>query len=417
MKESPDVIVALDDALDIFPGVSRSSPFSASRQAVSDNVIQDTKANLDEKLQNDYVSCMQELDEFHGKSKDVILAIDGTPEKATTKYKNNQYSHVNIGQKKVWETGFNHSATYNCTNQLFISMKHQNYHHAKHEKDKLKDYIIQLQNSCKTVEEAEAFVKFIDGDRGYYDAELFAAALFNLISIKCKKNKNVRVIIPKKFTRGKENKKIAYLEDPNSEVVFLDYINLSKYTHSSLIDMCKSSGMIEHGSVYQIPIATIAVVDGYKTNKSRTLKELQIEWMKNKNNTLNTKNRIDTLNNEYILLQKAAGIKKTSELRRIRGRKRTRFNNKLIEMKYNEIYKSVKYLKDLNKDRTKILNTLMFFCISTTPNENVLAKKDYFIKLAAIYNERWGIENGFKEDKYKFIKDHKIFSAKLRNNQ
>ena len=403
IKDSAKVEDTLERALDIFSDDNRSSPLSASRQAISDNLIKDTKKSLDKKLREDYISSMNELDGFHGKSKEVILAIDGTPEKTTSRYKNNQYSPINIGQKKKWETGFNYSAIYDATNQLFVSVLHQDYHHSKHKTDKLKDFILQLQDSCKTVEEAGAVVKFIVADRGYYDAELFAAAYFNQISLKCVHNDNTRVIIPKKFTREKENKKIAYLENPNSKDVFIDHIGLSKYSHSSLISRCKTCGMKESYMFYLIPMITVAVVDGYKTNKCRTVEELRIEWMHNKNNIKNTENRIVALSTEYINLQKLAGKKKLHRLTGIKGRKRTTFMNSAIKQKYNEIYKTYRYLKRLKKACTQMLNTLMFFCISTRPNETLSGRECYFINLASLYHERWGIENGFKEDKSKFI--------------
>ena len=106
---------------------------------------------------------------------------------------------------------------------------------------------------------------------------------------------------------------------------------------------------------------------------------------------------------DYIFVQKAAGIKGPPELKKIKGRKRRKFRNNMIKEKYDEIYKSLNYLNKLKRKRTKILSTLMFFCLSTYPNEDVLSRKEYFIKLSDIYHERWGIENGFKEDKSKFV--------------
>ena len=50
IKASQDINTALDNAIEIFTPESRKSPLSASRQAVTDNVIQDTKSNLDDKL-------------------------------------------------------------------------------------------------------------------------------------------------------------------------------------------------------------------------------------------------------------------------------------------------------------------------------------------------------------------------------
>lgn len=404
IKASSDIFLALDSALEIFTPNSRFKSLSASRQAVTDNLPQDTKANLDKRLQNNYIGCMKELEGFQGKSKEIILAIDTTPEESRSKYLNDQYSYVHIGQNNTWKRGFVYSSVYDSTNQLFISAIHRNYHMPMGHNNEVQAFISQLQDSCRIVEEAKSKVKIIDGDRAYYNGELFAAAYFNKISAKCKANDNVRVVVPKKFTREKERKKIEFLENPNSIKVFEDYINLSKYTHPSLIKHCKAARMHNYEGQYHIPIVTVAVVDGYQSNKNRTLKELRLEWMKTKKNIVNSMRRLDAYQNEYLDFQKQAGIRKPLKIKRITQRKRKYFRNSELFCKYKQIIKTMAYLRKMKKYQTEMLNSLMFFCISTRENERIKGKMGYFIKLAQAYHERWGIENGFKEDKAKFIR-------------
>jgi len=281
-----------------------------------------------------------------------------------------------------------YSSVYDCTNQLFISTLHQNYHKPKCENNSIQAFIIQLQNSCKIVEGAGSKVKFIDADRGYYNGELFTAAYFNRISSRCKHNDNIRVIVPKKFTREKVRKKVSFLEDPNSKEVFIDYINLSKYTHPSLKGYCEASEMKTYDSMYHIPVVLVAVVDGYQTNRNRKLKDLKHEWMVTKKNIKTSEDRIDEYQKEYIDLQKEAEIKNPSKIKKITQRKRTKFRNSQLYKKYKQIIKSMEYLKKLKKNQTLMLNSLMFFTI----------------KLAQVYHERWCIENGFKEGKAKFVR-------------
>ncbi|MHA1720776.1 MAG: hypothetical protein ACTSXK_14745, partial [Promethearchaeota archaeon] len=206
------------------------------------------------------------------------------------------------------------------------------------------------------------------------------------------------------FTREKVRKKIAFLEDPNSKEVFKDYINLSKYTHHSLKGYCEASKMKTYNSIYHIPVVSVAVVDGYKTNKNRKLKDLKHEWMVTKNNIETSLDRIDEYQNEYIDLQKRTGIKNPSKIKKITQRKRTKFKNSELYKKYKQIIKSMEYLKELKKNQTMMLNSLMFFTISSRINEVINHKSGYFIKLAQVYHERWCIENGFKEDKAKFVR-------------
>jgi len=347
---------------------------------------------------------MHHLATFNARSKEIILAIDGTPEETRSKYLNGQYSYVNIGQQNTWKRGFNYSGVYDTTNQLFLSCPHKNYHKSKHAQGRLQDFIIQLQNCCRVVEEAGSSVKIIDGDRGYYDAELFAAAYFQQFTKFCRKPYDVKVIVPKKFTRKKLDKKVAFLEDPKSTIITKSTIHLSKYTHPALITMCKAMGVPKEKSLYKIPIIEVAMIDDYSKKSHRNLDQLKLEWKTTKKNLQTSKERLERLQNEYITLQKHAKIKEPKKIKKLTKRKKRLFRTPELYSKYHEIYNTLKYLKKLKSKREKILQSLIFFTISTSPNENISANAAKFIRLAKAYHERWGIENGFKEDKSKFIR-------------
>ena len=404
IKESGQIEESLDKCISELSPDQHSKPFSASRKAVEDNLAQDTKNNLDKRVQENYIDSMHSLDEHNAKSKEVILAIDGTSERTRSKYLNGQYSYVNIGQKNTWKRGFTYSGIMDVTNQLFISCPHKNYHKSKHEDGQLQDFIIQLQNCCKIVEDAGSSVKIIDGDRGYFDAELFAAGYFQLFSKFCRNPHDVKVIVPKKFTRGKENKKIAFLENPESTIITKSTINLSQHTHPALISLCKAENLEKDKSVYQIPIVEVVVVDEYTRKYHRNLEQLKQEWNQTKINLQNSHIRLDNLQDEYLNLQKQEKIKTPKKIAKMTKRKRRLFKTTSLYKKYYEIYRTMNYIKQLKSKQTNILKSLMFFTISTTPFEDVDSNSVKFINLAKAYHDRWGIENGFKEDKYKFIR-------------
>ena len=404
IKESGQIEKILDKFIIELSSDSHTKPFSASRKAVSDNLAQDTKKNLDKKLQENYINSMHTLAEHNARSKEIILAIDGTPEETRSKYLNGQYSYVNIGQKNTWKRGFNYSGVYDATHQLFISCPHKNYHKSKHKQGQVQDFIMQLQNCCRVVEEAGSFVKIIDGDRGYYDAELFAVAYFQQLTKFCRESRDVKVIIPKKFTRGKKQKKIAFLEDPKSTVITKSTINLSKYTHPALISMCETMGLEKEKSLYKIPIIEVAVVDDYSKKTHRNLKQLKEKWNQMKINLQKSQERLNKLQEKYVNLQKSENIKNPKKIKKITSRKRRLFKTPELYRKYCKILNTMKYIKQLKSNQTKIINSLMFFTISTTSNEEVDIESTKFVQLAKAYHDRWGIENGFKEDKSKFIR-------------
>ena len=404
IKDSGQIEATLDKFLSELSPNLHAKPLSASRTAVSDNFAQDTKKNLDKRLQENYITSMHHLATFDARSKEIILVIDGTPEETRSKYLNGQYSYINIGQRNTWKRGFNYSGVYDTTHQLFISCPHKNYHKSKHKQGQLQDFIIQLQNCCRVVEDAGSSVKIIDGDRGYYDAELFAAAYFQQFTKFCRKPYDVKVIVPKKFTREKMDKKVAFLENPESTIITKSTINLSKYTHPTLITMCKAMEIPKKKSLYKIPIIEVAMIDDYSQKSHRNLDQLKLEWKKTKTNLQISKERLEKLQNGYINLQKQEKIKKPKKITKMTQRKRRYFKTTELCTEYNRIYKTLKYIKKLKSNHRKILQSLIFFTISTAPNEDISSKSVKFIRLAKAYHERWGIENGFKEDKSKFIR-------------
>jgi len=404
IKTSSNPEEALDNAIDVFSPEKREKTLSASRQAVEDNLPKDTKQNLDQKLQTNYVSCMTELDDIHAKSKEVVIAIDTTPEETRSKYLNDQYSYVKVGQRNTWKRGFNYSAIYDSTHQLFITNRHQNYHASKHKYGTVQDFITQMQLACKMVENAGSKVRFIDGDRAYYDGELYAAAYFGLLSAKCDQPYDIKVVVPKKFSRGKVEKKKAFLEDPNSKIVSLDSIQLSKYTHPALISHCKAAGLKKKDTMYMIPIVKVAVVDEYSAKKNRSFKDLQQDWLKTKINLKSSYKRLDTLNIIYIVLQKRVGVKNPKGVKNLTTRKRKHRGHPSVLKLYNRIRNTLEYIKRLKREQTEMLNALMFFSISLTEKEVASFDPKKYIDIARVYHERWGIESGFKEDKSKFVR-------------
>jgi hypothetical protein len=290
------------------------------------------------------------------------------------------------------------------THQLFLSNQHLNSHKSKHEAGGVQAFITQLQTACQIVDKAGCQVDVIGGDRGYYDGELFAAAYFGFISKDCTWSTLPRVIVPKKFTRGKEEKKIAFLEDPNSTEVSLDFIQLSPYTHPALIELCKASQLERKDSMFQIPVASVALVDEYGGKKKRSLGELKSNWAQTKQKLVSSAKRLKALQAEYIVEQKKAGIKDPKPIAKKTKRKRRFFRTQALYHAYQAIWKTMLYIESLKSSQHHMLNALMFFCISVTKNENPVNNPEKFMTYAKAYHERWGIESGFKEDKAKFLR-------------
>jgi len=60
-------------------------------------------------------------------------------------------------------------------------------------------------------------------------------------------------------------------------------------------------------------------------------------------------------------------------------------------------------LERWRKEKATLLNTLMFFAISLMPGDDPVANPSVFVAFARDYHQRWGIENGFRDVKGRFL--------------
>ena len=86
-----------------------------------------------------------------------------------------------------------------------------------------------------------------------------------------------------------------------------------------------------------------------------------------------------------------------------KGRRRSKFKSELEKTLYTRCFELHDRLTIVKEQRQEILHATAFFYISISPNEDVLRYSGKFIKYAVDYHERWGIENGFRDVKYKFL--------------
>jgi len=396
----PDTLNLL---ISLFSPKNRSKIFSASRTSCNNNFPKETKHQLDQRMQHSYQQSLRDLNEINAKSKEIMFSIDTSSDLTSSKYLNDQYSFSVVGQQTIWKRAFTYSGIYDNTHQLFISFKHQNYHKSKHKFGDVQDFIKQIQEATKTVYNSGSRVKFINADRGYYDAELFAAAHLNEISALCPKNHKVSVITPKILYKNKEGQKRMFLENGTISQVNLTTLGLSKYTHPALIEKCKQFGLKPKDSIYRVPVVEVVLVDEYSKKTNRSVEDIRQEWKRINSNLTSTKNRLKILEIRFLIEQIAAGISDPKPVPTKGKYKRKNFRTRELKWIYDEVKTTRKYLKKLNKQKTKCLKALSFFTISITAKDVQNFKPAKFIQLAKLYHERWGIENGFRDEKMKFL--------------
>ena len=383
----------------------RGNSFSVHRTTVDDMLPEFTRRECDKWLEDIYLRNMDEISKFNGRSKQITLCLDETPETVHTKYQNGTLQYIHVGQKSTWEKGFEYNAYYDATHQLFLGLTHHDKYFTDAEKRHIRPWIQSLIQKVQVVNQAGCDVKIIEGDRGYYQAEVFAAAPLGLFTSGTKNTCDPRLVIPRKFTREKTSFKWDYLLDTTRGQVFMDYMKLNPYTHPGLKDQVE--GIFEKTSDYRykIPFACVALIDEYSNKNNRTLAEVREEARKIQKKLDIFSKKLAQAEKKYLTYLKAHRSGDPHKPGYGRGRKRTKFLDDYDKANYNRCLDIYDILKRIKGQKTALLKSLMFIAISIFPGEDPCMAPKRFIRLAQDYHERWGIERGFEDTKIKFMRD------------
>lgn len=376
---------------------------SVHRTTVTSMIPQADRSQLDEALTEQYKECVEELEEIGAKSSACIVVVDDTHEKVNTKYYNNNYSYVVVGQTSTWQRGFVYPTEYDSSHQLFMGSKHRDYRLIDSEKKGLRPWFIDVKAKVKMARELGIDQVLIEGDRAYFTAELYAAANLGLIDPGAAPGHNPRVIVPRKFTREKDDYKWRFLLDTAKPQVFIDYINLNPYKNPALRQACENTFKKSSNGQFQIPYVCVAMVDEYSSEKKRTLDEVKARArIVNDHIEQETRNLDDTIK-AYMRISQAFNKGNVKEPSFGRGARRKRFADDDERRAYDACFKIHDRLERWKKEKASVLKTLMFFAISLLPGDDPLTNPSMFIEFAKDYHERWGIENGFRDVKGRFL--------------
>jgi hypothetical protein len=404
IKEATDRDEMIDAILTACDPENRETLLSAHRTTVEASIPRLTREEMDGWLADQYQDCLGELSAIGARSPAVTLAIDDTHEKAGSKYLNGAYSYIHVGQQSTWERGFKYPTVYDCTHQAFVGGRHQDYRLTEDQKRELRPWIRDLQAKCDVAREAGCQVAVIEGDRGYFVAELFAASHFGLFNPGAPAGDQPRVVVPRKFTREKDKFKWDYLLDGDQPQVFVDHLKLSPYTHPALRGACEGVFEKTANYCYLIPYACVAVVDEYVRGSSRTLAEARED-------ARTVQEGIDTCEEELVATEAAYfahfqqySKKPPAKPGAGKGKKREKFHDVTDKCLYEKCCCLRERLKKWKGKKKALLHSLMFFAISLQPGEDPTVRPEVFVALARDYHERWGVENGFRDVKGVFIR-------------
>ena len=403
IAESEDPIVALHLAIEAMDPAREDHAFSVHRTTVSTMIPHADRSQLDDELGAQYMDCISDLDSMGIKSSGFIIAADETHEKVRSMYYNGNYSYVIVGQTSTWERGFVYPTEYDATHQLFMGTRHRDYRLIDSEKKGLRPWLRDVSDKCKMARDLGIDHVLIEGDRSYYNAELFAVAYLGLIDPFAIPGHEPRVIVPRKFTREKDEFKWQYLLDDTTPQVFTDYIGLNPYNNPALKHECELAFEKTANYRYLVPYTCVAAIDEYGSREKRTLEEVRarakIVQASIDQETMN----LEALIKVYLIVGHAESGKERKAPSFGRGSRRTKFASTKECRAYDACFKSHAKLEKWTKEKASLLKALMFFAISIVPGDDPEGNPEMFIAFTCDYHERWGIENGFRDVKERFL--------------
>ncbi len=381
----------------------RPNALSVHRTTVTNMIPQADRKQLDEALTEQYKECVEELDEIGAKSSACIMVVDDTHEKVNSKYYNGNYSYVIVGQASTWQRGFVYPTEFDSSHQLFMGSKHRDYRLIDSEKKGLRPWLLDVKAKVKMARELGIDQVLIEGDRAYFSAEIFASANLGLIDPGARPGHLPRVIVPRKFTREKDDFKWKYLLDNSKPQVFIDHINLNPYNNPALKQACDGTFKKNSRGQFQIPYTCIAAIDEYGAKEKRMLDEVRARARIVHDHIELDSRILEDAIKAYMTINKTVTKSKAKEPSFGRGARRKKFADDKEHRAYNACFKVHDRLERWKKEKAILLKTLMFFAISWMPGDDPIRNPSMFVEFAKDYHERWGIENGFRDVKARFL--------------
>lgn len=403
INAADDPLATLREAINYLDPGHEEHMFDVHRTTVTSMIPHANRDQLDNQLTEQYQECVRDLDEMGAKSSALIMAADETHEKVRSMYYNGNYSYVVVGQTSTWQRGFVYPTLYDATHQLFMGSRHRDYRLIDSEKKGVRPWIRDVSEKCKMARDLGIDRVLIEGDRTYFNAELFAMAYLGLIDPGASPGQGPRVIVPRKFTRDKDDFKWQYLLDTTKPQVFTEYIGLNPYYNPALKDQCEKAFKKGPSGHYMVPYTCVATIDEYNSREKRNLEEARARAVLVQAGIDHETKILEESIKLYPVISRKESGKETKAPTFGRGARRKKFASNNERKAYETCFKHHERLEKWKKEKAALLKTLMFFAISVLPGDDPVANPSMFVAFARDYHERWGIENGFRDVKERFL--------------
>ncbi len=335
-------------------------------------------------------------------SNEVVLALDPYHTRYFGKHVNRFHNWGSIGQKPTYFRTYKEVSLYASTPQLIMRSAVEPVLPKDKRLRNLPLWISELQHQVTILHNSGTQVKCIYADREFYSSMGMAYSYLGFWNPSVSLKKNPRLIVPKKMWGDKEEDKWTYLLTPNTPEILADHIELDYYLNKFLGSRINELDMKGNGTRYLVPTWSVAVFDTYGNGKE--LKPLS--WGKKEalciqaglQEVLKSLKDAEMQYSKFIVKH---NLKKASILS-YKGKKRSIFSTIAEKILYLGCWKAKASVKYWEKKKADLSKRLIFFSVSARPDDYPNDCAEELVALATGYHERWGVESGFKDIKYKF---------------
>jgi len=403
ISEADDVQETVDRLKSSLDPEKNDISLTLNRTTVSNMIPNPNISQLDDALEKQAASCLDDLDDAGLKHEQAILASDGTGIRSSTRHHNGDMQYIYIGQKNTFKRGFYFEVQYNVSDKLFVGLKHHDIRHRGSGDKMLEPWLQEIIDKCSASRESGTTPALVEGDRFYFKVGLFASATLGLLAPGLSPGSGPRVITPVKFTREKDRFKWNYVLDPGQPVVFTRYFTLKVSDNPLLATRWADAFGVPCKKEYKVPCACVALVDEYGRREKRTLSQLRAEAMSVQDSLEKIENEEAAMVQEYLNYTGLVHGKTKRPPAGARGKRREKF----VDAKERQLYRACIDLANkkaaLKRKKAELIKSLTFFGISLRPDEDPSCSSSTFLELAHEYHARWGIENGLSNVKWRFL--------------
>lgn len=393
---------ALDKAIALFDKKATTDVVHVHRTTAEESEPCMTRVGVDEVLGENYQACMEDLARIDAKPASILLAIDSSPERCRSKYKNGLFTAVRVGGSAAWELGYKQSIVKDVTSDFFTGCIHRGKWQNDADPSGWEPWIRDIQTCVVRVHETCTNVEAIGADRDYFCGELLAIASAGMLAPSSSSYPSPRVLTPRQFGPDKATFIWDYLTVSKKDQVFVDHAPLDTDKLKQIQKRLKVKLEKRDDGRHDVPYACVALVDEYRKRTNRTLEQLRAKSRDVQEHIDKNARRLEITQKAYLIYHKRNSKQKVSVPSLGRGLKRRRFIDRIDKQLYTTCRQLLQEKKMLDGQKRSLISSVVFFAISLRPDEDPSEDPETFIALAKDYHARWGIENGIKMIKHVF---------------